>query len=377
LDPSGLRAQIIDQATPPNPKATISLDHGSVRAGETVGVTISLDPALAAGAQVQINFSGAPANQDGFSGDSRTTGAESVTFSILIPKDLPGGDYKATQVVYFTGRRWSTIDLPAPVSLKITPLPNTPILPSRATVKLDFDQRQFIRMQAEPVDQIRQDLIQELAKDASDSPTLRADLIAAVSDADELIPSVKTQYLTLYQVKPVLDPVLFDDFDIHYKELLVELKAPSWPNPSVSPVAHQTKLARMLQVQLKPRPTVPNEPDGQPNSHVLTVYPPYAENVLNLLSLNIRAYRLLAIAGVDTFSIRLASRPRGATVFYTRVGQPYAQLSERTIIDQATFPYAMWTFRFVLAGCQPYIEEANPYIEAHPNIDAELVCKSR
>lgn len=278
----------------------------------------------------------------------------------------------------YAGRRWIAVPLPAPVTVKVIAIPNPVALPSKATVKLDFDQKQFIRMQAEPVEKIRQDLIQRLGKDATDSPELRSDLIAAVAKADGLIPSVKAQYVALYTAKPVLDPVLFDDFDIHYKELLIELKAPSWPNPAASPVGFQSTTAHLLRVvQLKSRPSAPDESEGQPKTDVLAVYPPYAESVLNLLLLNVRAYRLLAISGVDTFSIRLASRPTGATVFYTRVGQPYMQLSEKTIVDQATFPYAMWTFKFVLAGCKPYFEEANPYIELRPNIDAELECKSR
>ena len=336
--------------------------------------TVGLFPTLQAGNTVQLTFG---SENDSFYAQANSTGTEFVTIPIVVPKDLPGGEYKTNQVLYNPGRHWFGITLPAPITLTVLPMANAPVLPSKATVKLDFDQKQYIRMQAEPIEKIRQDLLQSLANDATDSATLRGDLISAVSKADSLIPAVKEKYLALYAVKPVLDPVVFDDFDIHYRELLVELKAPSWPNPAVSPVSVADTHARLVIVQLKKRPSVPTDEGLPPDTRVLAVYPPYAESVLNLLLLNVRAYRMLAISGVDTFSIRLASRPPGATVYYTRVGQPYQQLSAKTIIDQTTFPYAMWTFKFVLAGCDPYVEEANPYIELHPNIDADLTCKNK
>ncbi len=100
-----------------------------------------------------------------------------------------------------------------------------------------------------------------------------------------------------------------------------------------------------------------------------------ARDTLNLLNENIRAYLIVGETGLDTFSIRLASIPSGATVSYMRIGEGYIPLGRTTDIASAIFPFALWTFKFEKAGCDPIAQPIDPYVDAKPEISLELVCK--
>jgi hypothetical protein len=106
-------------------------------------------------------------------------------------------------------------------------------------------------------------------------------------------------------------------------------------------------------------------------------YPMLANASIQLLNENIRAYLLISDSGLDTFSVRLASIPTGATVSYWRAGMPPAILGKTTDIPSAIFPYAAWSFKFEKAGCQSITRTPDPYIDGKPEIVVELSCKNQ
>jgi hypothetical protein len=106
-------------------------------------------------------------------------------------------------------------------------------------------------------------------------------------------------------------------------------------------------------------------------------YPLEAIASLELINRNIEAYLRIGESGLDTFSIRLASLPPGASISYKRIGEDYQVLSTPTDVPSATFAFAMWTFKFEKEGCKTVERSPNPYIEAHPDLAVELSCKVR
>lgn len=107
-------------------------------------------------------------------------------------------------------------------------------------------------------------------------------------------------------------------------------------------------------------------------------YPPVATAVLTWLTRNITAYLLIEKTGVDTFPLSLKSRPPGASISFTRTGEPYKDYSRPTDVLNIRFPIAMWTFKFVKAGCEPEFFHPDPYLEADPDGIVEFNrCKTK
>lgn len=369
-----VRAQIIGQPVPKPASGTVSLDHETATAGDSIKLTLTLDVPPSEDLGVRATFA---CNAEYAFGSDLAFKAGTTTQSVQIdiPKYSITGDYVLREVELEVPVNW--IHIPVnPMTVHVTALPDKVVLPTKVSATLEADQRQFIRTQTEPLIHIRQTLIGQLSRDATDTPNLRADLIDSVSAADDLIPATRDKYLALYKESPILEPVLFDDFDRRYKQILVQLRSPTWPNAPLSDERSQSGRFVLAQLQTRKPPTNPPDEDWSKNGE-LAVYPPDAEVVLTLIRFNIRAYEMIGQSGVDTFAMRLASHPIGATVFYRRIGEGYQQLSKRTNIDSVIFPYAMWTFKFELEGCDSLTEDANPYIEEHPDMDVELKCRKK
>ena len=130
--PSKLNSQVIDQAEPQSAHANALLNQGTVTAGENFRATVNLNIALVAGTTTTLGFTG---QSDSFSSLLSTAdGSNTITFTIAVPKDIPGGEYKATAISYNTGRHWNNVDLDQPVIVKVIPVPSTTVQIGRAHV---------------------------------------------------------------------------------------------------------------------------------------------------------------------------------------------------------------------------------------------------
>jgi hypothetical protein len=296
----------------------------------------------------------------------------SVDIKGTVPGNADGGDYTIRQVQYYNGKRYINIPV-TPANLHvIPPPPSKKILPSKATIKINLNQRQFIRAQAIPLMKIRSELLAKLDKSASYSELLRQSLIDAMTKADMLLPEARDGYIARYEQKPILPAVVFEDFHRNYTALLIELK-----NNQAGAHAEGAKIRpSFITVQLSKRGQPTTDADRDWLDHNLVgSYPSLAKDTLILINENIRAYLTIGDTGLDTFSIRLLSIPAGAKVFYMRIGEGYKPLGKVTDVPSAIFPFALWTFRFEKDGCDPYTQPVDPYVDAKPEIYVELVCK--
>jgi hypothetical protein len=278
--------------------------------------------------------------------------------------------------MYIAGERINTpLQAPSPpVKLHVDALPSSVTLPSKVAIQIDLTQKQYIRQQAEPLKILRTRLITFLEARASEPEPVKQELITTLEAADKLLPEVKRRYIGLYLKPPPPDltPLVFDDFHVRYQAALVELNSPPPAGQKALGVGSRDKHPKLTNVQFQ------NRPRSDWNAPALSgTYSLLATAAVDLIDWNIRAYLLIAKTGSDTFTIRLASFPTGATVAYKRAGENYTNLTKSTNIESITFPYAIWTFRFERKGCEPQEETPNPYIEDNPDIVVELSCRSQ
>jgi hypothetical protein len=367
-----LTAQIINDAAT---GATVTLDHQSAEAGETVNGSLILSPASNQQLDVLVQFR---SPRDSFNFDQTVpANATTVNLVVQIPPDLPTDTYDLS--IYAVRRNSIPIALTAPVKLHVTAKPSKDTLPSKATVEFNPNQKQYIREQTEPLEALKSTLLDYLEHHGSEAGPVRDELIRTLKSADALLPAVEEKYVSYYKIPPKLKPVLFVDFDRQYRAALVQLGAPPQASP---PMAYEVPFmspVRLLAVQeLKSRRPGPPPLDQDWKSLSLSgIYTLQAKAVLSILELNIRAYALIGSTGLDTFTISFNSDPTGARVSYKRAGEEFTYLTKETYIGSATFPYAMWTFRFEKNGCRPEYRSPNPYIEDNPDLSVELRCKGR
>jgi hypothetical protein len=367
-------AQIIN---PTVDRAGVTLDHQSARADETISCTVTLNAAANKATAFVVQFG---STTDGFNSTEFTVpaGATTATVSAKIPEDAQTGTYTLLGLIVVGERLPRRLDIPA-LKLHVDAIPSSVAVPTGAVVQIDLTQQQYLRQQAEPIRALRDNLIGYLDKHASETDAVKQELISTLRSADALLPEVRRKYVALYLKPPALSPVMFDDFHVRYMAALVELGAPPAPGTSQTASGRPALIvARTIYVQLKTRPTSPPPlDDGWKKGPLSGTYPLLAVAALDLMESNIRAYLLVASRGSDTFTIRLASIPSGAAVSYKRVGEDYTYLSRQTNIDSATFPYAIWTFRFEKGGCKTETRTPNPYIEDSPDLAPELSCNGK
>jgi hypothetical protein len=71
---------------------------------------------------------------------------------------------------------------------------------------------------------------------------------------------------------------------------------------------------------------------------------PLVSKVAELMGDHVAAFLRIAESGSTNFYLSLKSTPPGAAVSYMRIGEAYQDYSSPTDVDQANFPYALWTF---------------------------------
>lgn len=366
-------AQVISDTVSAPSAAGLALSRPAAKAGETVNFTISFDAPTSVAMVYQGSFN---SRTDYFQINALRLepGQSTAQGSVLIPTNADGGDYQLAGLYYNDGRRNITIPV-VPITLHVIPLPKpVQVLPSKASVVLNLNQRQFIREQSFPLIAIRDRLLDKLNARSSYSPELRDELITALQDADSLLPVAKKGYIGLYEKAPILQPTFFDDFHRSYLAAITELR----DNHFGAHASARVQQGRLVFVQLSQHKPPEGDAGNDWLNHPLNgTYPLLANASIQLLNENIRAYLLISDSGLDTFSIRLASIPSGATISYWRAGTPPAILGKTTDIPSAIFPYAAWTFKFEKAGCEPITRTPDPYIDGKPEIVVELSCKNR
>jgi hypothetical protein len=363
-------SQVINQTIPDPSRASVVTTQQTVKAGEPLTFTLIFDNAPSTDIDLIATFR---SGTDGFQANFTLKAGETTAKpTAQIPGNIDGGDYVLSEVQHFNGKRYDSIPVDR-TTIHVTPQPpQVRVMPSKASVIINQNQRQYIRDQATPIKKIRSDLLAGLEKNPIYSEELRQNLINALTEADLLLPAVQAGYVSRYEHTPTLQPALFEDFHRNYQAAIIELKN----NTSGAHAGTPAREPRFALAQMQQR----KKPEGDAASdwlnHTLVgTYPLAARAGLIILNENIRAYLLIGDTGLDTFSIKLESLPTGAVVSYMRVGEEYKPLGKSTNIPSVIFPFALWTFKFEKTNCATITQPVDPYVDAKPEIYVELVCK--
>ena len=242
-------------------------------------------------------------------------------------------------------------------------------LPGQPSASVELSEAQYFRSRAFPLRETREQLLSFLDQHSNANETRSVDefLINILGAAQKDLHGTLRELEVRYKPKNG-PPTLFEDLDRRYSALILDI------------TDHRNHLAvgtynRARLVQVNAQQSSGVLPKTQENITVLAgTLPPDASESLNVLDWNIAVYERIADTGMQTFSLSLVSSPPDAVVEAKRIGEEYLALGSKTTISKVTFDFAVWTFRFTKAGCQPFVQRYDPVRDTSPAISVDLVC---
>lgn len=362
-----LAPAVFAQETP-----TGTLDRDKITAGQNFHLKVRLSEAPTFATWVQQMFDYKRANGVSFpqqtvaincTGNTQP-GIRDVELICAIPTDADGGIYEAQRLFRLGpppgASREKDFKIQVP-DIEVVPVADTNLYPSTAVATVSLDQKQILNNGAEKIEYILDQLNTKVDETSAETRAFRTYLSGVASTARGELHKIRAQYQeSLANGKS--EPIFFEDFDRQFQAFIIETNAPNIGSSETmglnSVHLERVQLSENQSVTVRPTPL-----DGSLG--------PYLSQLVSLL-INLRdALHMIAETGSDTFTISLKSTPPGATISYKRVGEKYQDYSSPTDVAQASFPYAMWTFRFAIGHCE-VIKVPNPYIEKSPNLNASM-----
>jgi hypothetical protein len=289
-------------------------------------------------------------------------GETEVDLPCPVPIDADGGVYTHRDIrlgppTGFSRERTEKISIP---DFEVLPVQDTTVYPASAVATISFDQQQVLENGAGKVQALLDQLNTKVDNNSAETPALKIYLATVAEIGQKELQRSRAQYLQS-SPKGSPEPIFFEDFARHYAAMLVEIRAPQ--------NAHLQNGHANLHFQLVQLST----------SQTVTVHPtpltgnlgPLVSKLAELLGNHMAAFLMIAKDSSTKFIISLKSSPPGAAISYKRLGEEYADWTEKTDIDRAEFPYALWTFRFSMGKCE-VVKNPNPYIEKSPNLNVSM-----
>ena len=302
-------------------------------------------------------------------------GQTSASIACSLPFDIDGGVYKSPSTWEYLRYNFSnTKDWEVktdPFDVSVIPetggsgVTNTAI---SATIKLQLTDQQLLRTNAQSLQGVLDTLTTGSNDKTANTQQLRLNLTNAVKQADQLLLDTRTN-IEMGMNKPKAGSIMFEDFDRYYKAALTEIGTPG-------SLASERGSSGYTMVSFQKRPhttenvTVNDKPTKAAHSFGLT-----ATAVVDLIAENIAAFKKYADTGDDSFHFGLVSEPVGASVSYVRIGEEEQTFTQPTNVENATLPFAKWTFLFKREGCETVAVKPNLYYEDHASVTAHMSCK--
>jgi len=240
-------------------------------------------------------------------------------------------------------------------------------LPTTASAVVEPSDRQFFRTRATGIRSLRDDLAGFLDKHSTDSENLRDELVLTLQNAQKQLTLDRNDYDIRYLKSGQDRPAFFLDLERRYSALIRDIQFSETPKRTASAYAEPHLL---LVQELKTRP----ERDFSQERY--GTYPPDALSTMQLLDWHINVYMRIAATGEHEFLLSLSSKPEGATVFSKKIGDhDYTPLGKQTNIPEIKFDFAVYTFKFVKAGCKDLTRPYDPINDTSPVLEVELSCK--
>ena len=340
--------------------ASIKLSQEVVKAGTDFKMLVTLSPAPSFDGTLASYFQSDSGTQQ--IGTYTTFAANQATaeVTIRVPPDTLGGTYPLKVLDFGSGRR---VALQAqPLSITVVPIAGL-VLPAQANVLLSPTQLQFLETKRSNLAVLLNTLSTRLSRGSADTPDLRKTTIDLLSRAHQELIETRDQYSAALGTPEKSLPVFFEDFDAMYRARLIELS-----NSANSRLTVKREPPKYLMTQLQQRP---RKADEIP-MNLFGTLPSFVVASIDLITWNRNAYEIVETTGSSKFLLDLASTPSEANISYRRATKlKFLPYSEKTNLTNVPFDLAFWYFKFEINGCDEILI-ANPYVEKHPKLTAEL-----
>ena len=297
-------------------------------------------------------------------------GQTSALMSCSLPHDLEGGLYTSPNKWSYTRYGYSQRVEIQTEAFDVTVIPEEPVslVPESAELKLQLTDQQLLRTKAQGLQKVLDTLTTDSNDKSANTNQLRMRLITTVQQADQILLDTRKNISSGGPNKRKTAEIMFEDFDRYYKASLTELRAPAL-SASGEKIGYTT-------VSLQERPhTADSVTINGHETKASHSFGLMATAIVDLLSENIAAFRKFATSGDDSFHFGLVSEPPGASVSYVRIGEDEQNYSRLTNVEDATLPFAKWTFLFRKEGCDVLVVKPNLYYEDHAIVTAPLLCR--
>jgi hypothetical protein len=350
--------------------AGVTLSRASVKAGEKINMTLVLDSASSYEGSIQAIFSN---NSNGLICNAPIRAGEKVFHCVMQTQmDSLGGVYQLAELVIHHTTRSTSLKFD-PISFELIPTSGL-VDPTSVQVAIVPDLKQYMRTKAEDLQGISDELNKKLLVDKGSPDKQKNDLSDALTQADSTLLKTKAEYLLIVGKTVKTSPIFFDDFHRNYVSL----------EYSVRPVksARQSMLVdkgHVVFVQQKIQPKSATKTNGrkQKNQDSADAVLALISSVLHLIKENIEAFNYFQNAISDMFTLDIASKPSGASISCSRIGELAEPLSSPTVVHDIKLPLALWTFQFTKKGCITLTEPFDPYIDAIKILSVDLTCKGK
>lgn len=349
-----------------------TLERDKITAGQKLHLKVHFNEAPSFSTWIQQYFSykvvagiTSPSNPvQVFCSGQTQAGKSDVDLVCDVPDDADGGIYSASQPAVLGPRPGGSRDTLIKVAVpdfEVLPVQDTNVYPKTAVASISLDQKQILENGAANIEVLLDQLNTTVDRNSAETPTLKAYLTKVAKEGQRQLEKSRTEYV---QTLPAgsSEPIVFGDFANRYSAIIVEIRAPSDARAEVR-LANRPHL---VMVQLSTKETVTVRP-----TPLTGALGPLVSQLAELLGDHMAAFLQIGKSGSTTFTISLRSSPPGATISYKRIGEGYQDYSALTDVPQATFPYALWTFRFRLGNCE-VVKTPNPFIEKSPNLNAQM-----
>ncbi|MGA7342928.1 MAG: hypothetical protein WBX18_20160, partial [Terracidiphilus sp.] len=243
--------------------------------------------------------------------------------------------------------------------VEIVSVPDTSVYPSSGVATISLSQKQILLNASAKVTLILDQLSTRADQHAAETKDFRLYLVSVANTARGQLSKTRIQYRESLP-KGKKEPIFFEDFDRRLQAFTMAT------TPTASYLQRDSRRPHLVLAQASRGESVivrPSPVDGSLG--------PYLSNLVSILTDLRDAYNVMADSRSDTFTISLKSSPPGATISYMRIGEPYQEYTKLTNVDQASFEYSMWSFKFTLGNCV-VVKHPNPYVEKSPNLNVDM-----
>jgi hypothetical protein len=349
-----------------------TLDRDRITAGENIQLQLTFPEAPTYSGTIIIYFLYKPSkdvvlkyapSEIACRGETKA-GSKAADVQCPIPIDQAGGVYGLEQFRLGpppNGSQWRFPQLSIP-DFEVIPVEDKNVYPASAVAEISLDQKQVLQDGASKISYLLDQLNGRVYLHAAETADLKSYLLDTATAAQGELRNSRVAYVKKLP-SGSKEPVFLEDLERHYEDVITDLRGSL---RRTSARKNDFEMPRFRLIQLSSDQTITVHPSSTDVS-----LGPLVTQLSDLLIKTIEEFQKISETRSTTFRIDLKSSPPGASISYGRLREPFQEWSAPTDVQQAEFPYALWTFVFKMGSCG-IVKKPNPFIEKNPNLTVSM-----